>query len=65
MIDPKEDIALMNLAVDLCVIDGVDPYEEADGGFTLRFAGRGFVMWQTRINEARKLRHVQTKVVAP
>jgi hypothetical protein len=60
-----EDTALMNVAVHLCEIDGIDPFEQADGGFTLRFAGREFTNWQTRIQEARKLRYGQRVEVRP
>jgi hypothetical protein len=64
MSDAK-DTALHNIAITLCEIDGLDPWEEADGGFTQRFAGRAFPNWQTKINEARKLKYAQTVRIVP
>jgi hypothetical protein len=59
------DTALHNIAIHLCEIDGIDPYEQVDGGFTKRFAGRDFANWQTRINEARKIKYAQNVKIAP
>ncbi len=60
-----EDSCIAQLAMKLCEIDGIDPFEESDGGLTLRYAGREFPNWQTRLQEARKLRFAQTVEITP
>lgn len=56
----REDSATVQLAMKLCEIDGVDPFEQADGGLTMRYSGREFLNWQTRLREARMMRLGQT-----
>lgn len=65
MICKPEDSATAQLALKLYEIDGLDPFEQADGGLTLRYSGREFLNWQTRIQEARKLRLAQTLEIRP